>query len=243
MKVYLNRIDGIDDGIVAMFISKRHLTRELEMRIRNEVYMCSNQAPTVGTIGALVTNTEDLSEWLTKFCAITRNHITLGRMVDLSFTVYDIHRGGQDDLDSHAKRMNNRIVRSSTRLADFRGGEMSEFYEGKIVPTDVALEFLGINTPDEIEYGGKTYVKAANGYVLKGHENDRDYKRGLYMLSLPSTFSFKIDLTEFAHMFKERNMLGTANPEVKDSVEEMAQQLCDSTFHMFNRDLLNEIKN
>lgn len=37
MEVFLNRVDGLDDAIISMFLSKRTLTRELEMDIRNEV--------------------------------------------------------------------------------------------------------------------------------------------------------------------------------------------------------------
>ncbi len=165
------------------------------------------------------------------------------RFIDLSFTVYGLHRGGQDDLDSHAMRMNNRIIRSSTRLADFSRGEVSSFYEDKIIPTDVALAHLGISTPDEIEYNGVTYVRAVNGYIVKGMENNNDAKRGLYMLSIPSNFIFKIQLTEFAHVYKERNNDGTANPEVKEAVESMAAQLDDATLSYTSRNLLMSIRN
>ena len=167
----------------------------------------------------------------------------MGRFLDLSFTVYNIHRAGQDDVDSHAMRMNNRIIRSSTRLADFSNGEMSGYYQGKIIPTDTALAILGITTPEEIEYEGKTYIKGVNGYILKGMETNKDVKRGLYMLSIPSTFIFKINLTEFAHIYKERNDKGTANPEVKLAVETMASQAENASCNYINRDLLMRIKN
>ncbi len=36
MEVFLNRVDGIDDAIISMFLSKRTLTREMEMDIRNK---------------------------------------------------------------------------------------------------------------------------------------------------------------------------------------------------------------
>ena len=39
MEVYLNRVDGLDDAICTMFLSKRHLTREKELEIRNEVQL------------------------------------------------------------------------------------------------------------------------------------------------------------------------------------------------------------
>ena len=37
MQVYLNRVDGIDDAILTMFYSRRHITREFEMHVREVV--------------------------------------------------------------------------------------------------------------------------------------------------------------------------------------------------------------
>jgi hypothetical protein len=120
---------------------------------------------------------------------------------------------------------------------------MSEYYQGKIIPTDTALAFLGITTPDEIEYDGQTYVRGVNGYILKGMENNKDAKRGLYMLSIPSNFIFKINLTEYAHVFKERNEKGSANPEVKTCIEKATDKLEVASLGFINRDLLLKIKN
>jgi thymidylate synthase ThyX len=159
----------------------------------------------------------------------------------MSVTVEGLHRGGQDDWDSHAARFNNRIIRSSTRLSTF-GEEMSDWYQGKIIPTDVALAQIGLKTPDKITYEGKTYIKSINGYILEGMENNPDVKRGLYMLSIPSNFIFKINLTEYAHVFKERNIDGTANPEVKLCCEDITEHI-ESFQPIFNRELLNKIKN
>lgn len=245
MEIYLNRIDGWDDAIISMFLSKRTLTRELELRIRGIVQyytrhcVCHDGQP----IGGIFNPPEELKDWLNKLFKWCPHHITMGRFLDFSFTVYGMHRAGQDDLDSHAKRMENRIIRASTRLADFSQGEMSEFYEGKIIPTDTALAILGITAPDELEFAGQTYVKGVNGYILKGMENNRDVKRGLYMLSIPSNFIFKMNLTEFAHLYKERNVNGTANPEVKECVELAVDQLEQASWGYINRDLLLAIKN
>lgn len=244
MEVFLNRVDGIDDAIISMYLSKRTLTRELEMDIRNEVLTSSRFAyDGQNPLGSLTTPSDKFTDWLNRLFKWGVHHYTMLRFIDLSFSVYGLHRGGQDDLDSHAMRMNNRIIRSSTRLADFSQGEVSEFYHGKIIPTDVALAYLGITTPDEIEYNGVTYVRAANGYIAKGMENNNDAKRGLYMLSIPSNFIFRIQLTEFAHIYKERNINGTANPEVKTAVESMADQLDHATLGYANRELLNAIRN
>lgn len=245
MEVYLNRIDGVDDAIISMFLSKRTLTRELELDIRRAVAQHSNTIyQTDEPFGAISQQVApQLDSWLQSLFRWGVKHYTMLRFIDLSFTVYGLHRAGQDDLDAHAMRMNNRIIRSSTRLADFSSGETSAYYADKIIPTDVALAYLGIDTPDTIEYEGKTYVRAVNGYVLQGMENNRDVKRGLYMLSIPSNFIFRIQLTEFAHVYKERNRNGTANPEVKDSVESMMDQIQKWTNGYVTRDLMLKIQN
>lgn len=177
-----------------MFLSKRTLTRNLEVDIRKTVNLatCHDAGANI-PFGALVSGreTEKLTDWPTKLFKWGRRHMTMLRFIDLSFTVYGLHRGAQDDFDAHAMRLNNRIIRSSTRLADFSNGEISDYYTDKIIPTDLALTYLGIETPEEIEYDGRTYVRGVNGYIAKGMENNKDAKRGLYMLSIPSNFIFR----------------------------------------------------
>lgn len=243
MQTFLNRIDGIDDAITTLFLSKRTLTRDLELDIRRSVQEHSAHTYDGTTpLGALVTRPDaQLDSWLSTLFKWGVKHITMLRFIDLSFSVYGLHRGGQDDLDAHSYRMHNRIIRSSTRLADFSTGEVSDYYAGKIIPTDVALAYLGITTPEEIEYNGTTYVRATNGYIVKGMEDSRDAKRGLYMLSIPSNFVFRIPLTEFAHVYRERREGGTANPEVKQSVESMVDQVQAGTMGYVTRDVLMRI--
>ena len=60
-----------------------------------------------------------------------RKHITVLRYIDISIMTEGLHRAGQDDIDAHARRFDNRIIRSSTRLAEFSDGEMSDY-----IPTD-----------------------------------------------------------------------------------------------------------
>ena len=146
------------------------------------------------------------------------------------------------DVDAHARRFDNRIIRSSTRLAEFSDGEMSDFYKGKIIPTDQALEILNINIPDSFEFMGRTYYKSVNGYIKEGFENNKDVKRGLYMLSIPSNFVSKINLCEWGHVFKERNQTGGANPEVKEWAEEVMRQI--TSYHeQITRDYVLTIEN
>ena len=240
MKVYLNSIVGIDDAIETMFLSKRTWTPELREEIRKT---CDNVLDRNGNIKAVASKEEldTVMKWLTQVCKMTRRHITVGRFIDFSFTVEGLHRGGQDDWDAHTKRYENRIIRSSTRLADF-GNEKSDYYKDKIITTDEALNILEITAPNEITLNGKKYVKTINGYILEEYKDNRDVKRGLYMLSIPSNFLFKVNLTELAHVYKERNINGTANPEVKDLAEICIDKI-QAVFYQFNRELMLAIQN
>lgn len=247
MEVYLNRIDGIDDAIISMYQSKRSLTRELELEIRDEVSVFTDdqifrRGQERGVIGEITYLSPKLEKWIHTLLKWGTRHITMLKFIDLSFTVYGMHRGAQDDFDSHAKRFDNRIIRASTRLATF-DKEMSDWYKDKIITTDEALEILDIDKPDKIEVNGETYVKAVNGYIKEGFENSTDVMRGLYMLSIPSNFIVRVNLAEFAHVYKERNAKSNANPELKEAVESMAQQLEDATHGLITRELLLEINN
>ncbi len=62
------------------------------------------------------------------------------------------------------------------------------------------------------------------------------------MLSIPSTFVFKCNMTEFAHVYKERGTHGTANPEVKEWAENIVDAL-ESMCRWFNRQLFMDIQN
>lgn len=242
MKVYLNSITGIDDAITSMYMSKRSWTRAKEEHIRKIVASCTDRN---GKPYETMKDSIDWDELLKLFKTTVKwgtRHFTMLRYIDFSVTIEGLHRGGTDDLDSHAKRMDNRIIRSSTRLADYTSEEISEWYEDKIIPTDVALAYLGITTPDEIEHNDKTYVRASNGYIVKGMEKDKDVKRGLYMLSLPMNFIFKINLTELAHVVKERDKNSTAAPELKLAIESLLTQI-QKQYDFINRELFYAIPN
>lgn len=240
MNAYLNRITGIDDAIVSLFISTGNWNRELEDDIRS---LCDR---TIDRYGRINKNSEKedidrLNAYLDKLTKWGWKHITLLRYIDFSITVNGMHRGGQDDWDSHAKRFDNRIIRLSTRIKAM-DTELSDFYKDRVIPTDAALSHLGINLPEKIDYNGETYVKCQNGYVLEKYSKNPDSLRGLYMLGLSSTFMFKINLTEWAHVFKERNKDGNANPEVKECCEKIADQI-ELFQPKFNRELFCKIKN
>lgn len=241
MRVFLNKITGVEDAIISMFMSKRTWTPELNQKIIDVCDECLDRDGRYFPANASDESVSLFEGWMSSLIRFGRKHITMLRFIDFSVTVEGLHRGGQDDWDSHAKRFDNRIIRSSTRLATF-DNEMSSYYEDKIVPTDIALAALGIVTPDKIVYEGKTYVKAVNGYILEEFKDSKDVKRGLYMLSIPSNFIFKCNVTEYAHVYKERNEDGSANPEVKELCEEIVDKI-EFRFPWVNRELLDGIEN
>lgn len=238
MKVYLNEITGMADALVSMYMSKRTWTPELDKEIRDD--WCLYNKHYLGD--------DELDEWqrtekrIESFCKYAWMHTTMLDFVTISATVEGIHRAGQDDWDAHACRFNNRIIRSSTRLADFKEGEMSDYYNGKIIPTDVAIEeVMNSHLPDVIEKDGQSYVKTVNGYIRKDLKDNRDVKRGLYMESIPSNFIFKCNMAQWAHVYRLRNKNGTANPEVKQ-LAEMLQGEIEKQMPWFNREFLAKVQ-
>lgn len=236
MKVYLNEITGMADALVSMYMSKRTWTPELDKEIRTDWHMDAYRYKAYDEeMGERTMNR------IESFCKYAWKHTTMLDFVTISATVEGIHRAGQDDWDAHACRFNNRIIRASTRLADFAEGEMSDFYKGKIFPTDIALkEFFNTYLPETVKKDEQEYIKVPNGYVLKGMENDRDVKRGLYMESIPSNFIFKCNMAQWAHVYRLRNKNGTANPEVKQ-LAEMLQDEIEKQMPWFDREFLAKV--
>ena len=241
MNVTVNSITGFEDAFVAMYMSKRTWTPELDKDIRSTCdAVLDRNGRIVNDYDA--ESLEKFNKWLGMLLRMGRRHITVLRYIDISIMTEGIHRAGQDDIDAHACRFDNRIIRSSTRLAEFSEGEMSDYYRGKIISTDEALNILNIDIPDSFEFMGRTYYKSPNGYIKEGYEDNKDVKRGLYMLSIPSNFVSKINLCEWGHVFKERNKNGGANPEVKEWAEEVMKQITDM-HNQITRDYVLSIEN
>ena len=240
MKVYLNEISGLWQAVVSMYMSKRSWTRSLELDLMKK-YAESYNAFGMRTCSQLYLGTFGLGGALDKLFKWAPKHITMTRFLDFAFTVEGLHRGAQDDFDAHAKRLENRILRSSTRLAKY-GDEKSEWYKGKIITTDEALKHMDMSLPAEMMIDGKNYVKTVNGYVLEEYANDKDVLRGLYMLSIPSNFTFRVNCTEFAHILKERDKNGHAHPELKECVEEMLR-LIQNEIPQLTREWFYSVKN
>ena len=236
MKIKLNKITGLDDAIISMYESKRTLTEELEAKIR---LMVRHEVNDDGQIEKEYLSKE-LDEMFVKLFKWGKRHFTMLRFINLSITVYGLHRGGMDDLDAHAQRMNNRIIRTSTRLGEYKN-EKSEFYEGKILTLDDLIERKVLTVPEKIEVDGKTYVKAVNGYVLEGLENEKDVLRGLFPLCIPMGAIININLTEYSHIYKERNENGNAHPELKKAIESLTDQLIEKIPYIDRKYLMDII--
>lgn len=101
MKVTVNSITGFEDAFVAMYISKRTWTPELDKEIRD---VCDCVLDKHGhTINLNKEYVDKFSKWLSILLRMGRKHITLLRFIDISIMTEGMHRGGQDDIDSHAK--------------------------------------------------------------------------------------------------------------------------------------------
>ena len=247
MKIYLNSIAGIDDAIIAMHMSKRTWNATMDYEIR---HMCTVVNTRNGIFvpkaergdNRLDKYFDTYQEYMTKLLKWGRLHITLLKFIDISVTVEGLHRAGQDDWDSHAQRFQNRIVRSSTRLASFSDGEKSDFYSGKIKYPFEAMKDMGTTIPDEYtDADGIIWVRTDFGYINKEHLGRKDVHRGLYPLAIPSNFIFRCNLTDWSHVYKERNVKSGANPEVKECCEAIADALINAQ-PLFSRELFMEIK-
>ena len=228
MKTTVTSITGFYEAFVSMFMSKRTWTPELDMEIKEvcNSILDSNGHIKINSETPLDTEKyEKFKKWLNMLLRMGKRHITVLRYLDITIITEGLHRAGQDDVDAHARRFDNRIIRNSTRLATYSDGEMSDYYKNKVITDGQACKILGFELPAEIEYNRKLYVKSTNGYVLKEYENNKDVKRGLYMLGIPSNFISKINLCEWGHVFKERCDNGSANPEVKEWAEQVMLQI------------------
>lgn len=240
MKVYFNNISRISDAIITMYLSKRTWTPELNKEI---IETCDRVFDKNGEYEVFydTKDKEKVDDWVNKLFKWGCKHTTMLRFIDMSFTIEGLHRGAQDDFDAHAKRLDNRIVRSSTRLATF-GTEKSEFYQGKIVTTDEVLNMLAYQLPERIDINGRPFVKMVNGYIDEEFVNNKDVMRGLYMLSIPSSFIFKCNFTEWAHIVKERDCNSHAAPELQEMVEKVCDKL-QSIFPQLTKEYWYSIRN
>ena len=83
MKVTVNSITGFEDAFVAMYISKRTWTPELDKEIRNT---CNNVIDEYGHLKEKCTeeNLKKFNGWLSTLLKMGRKHITVLRFIDIS---------------------------------------------------------------------------------------------------------------------------------------------------------------
>ena len=95
MNVTVNSITGFEDAFVAMYMSKRTWTPELDKDIR---LTCDAVLDRNGRIinGCDVESLKKFNKWLGMLLRMGRKHITVLRYIDISIMTEGIHRAGQD---------------------------------------------------------------------------------------------------------------------------------------------------
>ena len=103
MKATVNSITGFEDAFVAMFMSKRTWTPELDKEIRE---VCADVLDRNGHISPFAnpSKLEKFNGWLGTLLRMGRKHITVIRYIDIAIMTEGLHRAGQDDIDAHVKR-------------------------------------------------------------------------------------------------------------------------------------------
>ena len=95
MDIKVNSITGFEDAFVAMYISKRSWTQELDKEIRE---VCDEVLDKHGFINVDcdVNSLEKFNKWLGMLLRMGRKHITVLRYIEISIMTEGIHRAGQD---------------------------------------------------------------------------------------------------------------------------------------------------
>ena len=250
--IRLVEITGVKAAFASLLMSKWSYTPEKYKEISDLVDIYTN--PKNGFMNLDINrkaNTpekfDEITGWLNKAakwglgydemfdCWMDDGHETLLRFIDFTFFTESLHRGAQDDLDAHAVRFNNRIVRSSTRLAVKDGVEVSDWYKDKIIGFDEAFKRIyenidGISNMDEfpesfIDKKGIMWFKKPGGYVIAGYQDNADACRGNYPLGLASNAIWKINFVDLMHVYMRRNKYTHASPELRDCIEQLADQV------------------
>lgn len=236
MKFKLMKITGIDDALMSLKMSKRHWDYIEHIDTIAQINKFTDQygriVPSDDESGYLdlCVSLDKLAKWGAGVghgkAYVGDGHETILRFIDVTFVTVGLHRGAQDDLDAHAVRFNNRIVRSSTRLAKFSNGEKSDWYKDKILTIEEAMKITGEELPEVIvDDTGVSWVYATNGYVRADLVKNFDVLRGNYPLSIPSTAIWKINFQDLRHVYMRRNAKTSAAPELREGIEQLADQI------------------
>lgn len=157
---------------------------------------------------------------------IDSGHETLLRYIDLTFIVENCGYATVADLDAHVMRFNNRIIRSSSRIAKYDELETSWWYQDKNLGLAEVANVIGLEFPEKFtDKNGKVWVRAQNGYVPEGFDNNGDYTRGNYPLHIPMNAICKINLFDLRHVYKRRNAYTHATQELRHDIEGLADQV------------------
>ena len=244
MKFELMEVRGIVDACLALKMTRRSYTPEYEEKIRTALYKCTDSR--TGKImekcdehsfELIYNEMNKIAKWgagVGLSAYVDAGHETILRFIDFSIHVTGLHRGAMDDFDAHAMRMNNRIVRSSTRgNGAYSVGEMSDWYKDKIIPLSRVVQSVSeimesFGLPQTIERDGKTYVFVGDGYIQEDFVENGDAQRGLYRLSIPMNCICKINLFDLRHIYMRRNEFTHANPELAAGIEMLADQIEDA---------------
>ena len=253
MKFQLMSITGIESAIASMKFTKRTWNPEWDATMRKNVQTVFDRN------GFYIKGCEDKEavEYVNKQLEILRKvgagwgdasfdagHETILRFIDLEVVVSGLHRAAQDDLDAHAMRMNNRIVRSSSRSGnDTNTDEPSDWYKLRTMTFDDFMKLIQDNRQEDEEtlydsfpneFGlnidGQEYkmVKTPHGYIREDLVENGDAQRGLYHLGMSSNCIFKVNLYDMRHIYMRRNPYTKANPELAAGIESLALQIEDA---------------
>lgn len=232
MRFRLVKISGVDDAIISLFLSKRSYTPEKADEVRSIVAQFSDVQGFIHLPETETPESKKLINWLTKITkygdqlGYKKNHETMLKFIDFTVETIGLHKAGMGDLDAHAQRMNNRIVRSSSRLAEFSYTEKSDYYQGKILSLGEAMSASGeIKVPDTVTINGEKFKFNGFGYVREDCWDKQDVQRGTYMLSIPSNAIWKADYVGMKHIYAMRNKHTYAHPELAEGMEQLAEQI------------------
>lgn len=239
MNFRLMEVRGLVTALLTLKMSKRTYTEEYEEKLRllNRMFTHSESGFVIHRNQVSAGQRDDYDNFISMLNTLAKwgagvglsadidaGHETLLRFIDFDVHVTGLHYAGIADLDSHAMRMNSRIVRSSSRLTTKGSTTLSDWYQDKIIPFN-ALAKDKNELAEHITQNGEVFVKTASGYVREDLLEDKDVLRGLYPLGMASDCIFKVNLHDMRHIYMRRNEYTHANPELKKGIEMLADQI------------------
>lgn len=220
-KVQIEQIAGIIPALESMYMSKRTLNDDIRQKIHDVVLRATDKYGFYNPVDdEAATTYNDMMLKLIKW-GVKHDHASLLDFIVIYPLMVGLHRGAQDDWDSHAGRMLS-IIRSSTRLATFESGEISDWYKDKILYADQVT-----NAPDEVVVDGTTYQRTHFGFIRSDLVGDRDVQRGLVPLAIPSNNVSGISYRNLRYVYYRRNRHTHAAPELQEYVELLREELLE----------------